>query len=258
LLQLLLLLRVFLLKLLELLLLLLLDLLPSSILGTSLLNLLLLLDLLLFDLLTLLVLLLAELLELLLMFLLNLRVHRGRRVRIVWPCISRPVIVGPVSTTVCRRIPGWIALRRLSAGVRRGRPIRIILGVARRLAGVIGRRRPVRIISHIGLRLSRIAGSGRPVRIVLIISLLLPLTVSVVVLLLAGPSISLPTLRCPRRSRRRQLDIRPDLLRVLILLLTHLRDGRRPAAIGLNLLLLSNEGDRSGGRRRLSHDGAFL
>ena len=48
------------------------------------------------------------------------------------------------------------------------------------------------------------------------------------------------------------------MLRVLGLDLTHLRNDRRPASIGLNGLLLFYEGYRSRGRRPFGHDGAFL
>jgi len=157
---------------------------------------------------------------------------------------------------------------RLAGIAGRRRPVRIILHVARRLAGVIGSRGPIRIISHIGLRLAGIAGRGRPVRIILhvarrlagvvvgsnrpvgiilIIPLLLPLAVSVVVLLLAGPRIALAVLWRPGCGRRRHSDVRARLCVVAGPLLTHLRNGRRPAAIGFNLLLLLYEGNRGCG-----------
>src|SRR6266446_5915809 len=201
----------FLLELLELLLLPLVDLLPSRLVCVSLLNLLLLLDLFLLDPLALLVLSLAELDILLPLLLIELRAHRRRRVGVVRPRTGRPVIVGPVSTTVCRRIPGLIALRQLAVGIGGGWPIRIILDVAPRLAGVIGTRGLVRIVSPIGLRLSRIVGSGRPVGIILIIPLLLPLAISFVVLPLAGPIIALAVLRRTGGGRRGHPDVRARL-----------------------------------------------
>ena len=59
-------------------------------------------------------------------------------------------------------------------------------------------------------------------------------------------------------GRRCDLDVWTSLSRVLDLCSAHFRDGRWPAAIGLNLLLLLYEGDRSRRRWRLGHDGAFL
>jgi hypothetical protein len=35
------------------------------------------------------------------LLLIELRAHRRHRVGVVWPRTCRPVIVGPVSTTVC-------------------------------------------------------------------------------------------------------------------------------------------------------------
>jgi hypothetical protein len=300
LLQFLLFLLVFLLELLELLLLPLVDLLPSRLVRVVLLNFLLLLDLFLLDPLALLVLSLAKLDFLLPLLLLEVRAYWGHRVCAVRPRTSRTVAVGPVASIVWGRIPGLIALGWLPTGIGSGRPVRIILHIARRLAGVIGSRGPiriippiglrlsciarsrrpvriilrvarrladvigslwpVRIISYIGLRLSRIARSRRPVRIILhvapwlagvvvgsnrtvgiilVIPLLLPCAVSVVVLLLAGPGIILAVLRRPSCDGRRHSDVRTRLFIVAYPRLTHLRDGRWPAAIGLNLLLLS-------------------
>ena len=238
LLELLLFLLVFLLEPLELLLLFLLDLLPSSIVGMLLESLLLLLDLLLLDSLALLVLLLAELVYLLLMLLLDLGINRWHRVW-VRPRVSRTVVVRSVSTIVCGRISRLIALGRPSRVAGSGRPVRVILHIALRLAGVaIGSRRFVGITLNIALRL--------------------PPAVSIVVLLLAGPIVGLAVLRCPGSGRRSQPKIRANLFGVSGLRLTHLRDGWRPAAIGLYLLLLPYERDRSRRWRRLGHHGAFL
>src|SRR5207245_5842201 len=68
-------------------------------------------------------------------------------------------------------------------------------------------------------------------------------------------------LRVSRRAglgRRCDLDVWTSLSRVLDLCSAHFGDGRWPAAIGLNLLLLLYERDRSRRRWRLGHDGAFL
>jgi len=82
-------------------------------------------------------------------------------------------------------------------------------------------------------------------------------TIAVVVLWLAGP-VGTDVLRSHNLGGRCNPDVRTSLLRVLGLHLTHLRDSRRPAAIGSNLLLLLHEGDRSGWWRRLGHDFALL
>jgi hypothetical protein len=82
-------------------------------------------------------------------------------------------------------------------------------------------------------------------------------TIAVVVLWLTGP-IGTDVSRSRILGGLRDPDVRTSLLRVLGLHLTHLRDGRRPAAIGSNLLLLLHEGNRSGWWRRLGHDFALL
>ncbi len=111
----------------------------------------------------------------------------------------------------------------------------------RLLFSVIGGRRPVRIVLYIGLN----------------IRLWLTRAIAVVVLWLTGP-VGTDVLRNRRLGGWCDLNVRTSLLRVLGLHLTHLRDRRRPASIGLNGLLLLYEGYGSRGRRRLSHDGAFL
>ena len=220
LLSLLLLLNLSLVDLLGLLLLSLVDLLPSSVHSISLLNPLLFLDLFLLDLLALLVLFQAELVQLLLMPLIELRVHRGIWIPAGGPSASRAIVIGLFAAVVCGRIPRLIALWLLS--------------------GVVGGRWPV---LYIGLN----------------IRLWLTRTIAVVVLWLTGP-VGTNVLWSRSLGGRCDLDVRTSLLRVLGLRLhlTHLRDGRRPASIGLNRLLLLYEGCRSRGRWRLSHDGAFL
>ncbi|PYT47146.1 MAG: hypothetical protein DMG47_02490 [Acidobacteria bacterium] len=61
-------------------------------------------------------------------------------------------------------------------------------------------------------------------------------------------TIPLNVTRCAGLGRRSDLDVRTGILRGLDLTSAHLRDGRRPSAIGLNDLLLFDE--RSGGWRR--------
>ena len=214
-------------ELLELLLLFLFNLQPSAVFRILLLNLLLLLDLLLLDALALPVLLQAELFQLLLMLLIELRVHSRARAAVVGPGGWRTVVIRLISAIVCRWITGLITLRRW--------------------AGVVVSRRLVRIALHIGLRLSRVVGTWRPIRIILNVRLLLPRTIAAVVLYRAGP-VGLDALRHVGIGGWCDLDVRTGLLRVLGLHLTHLRDGWRPAAIGLNGLLLLYEG--YGSRRR--------
>src|ERR1700682_1932566 len=117
------------------------------------------------------------------------------------------------------------------------------------------------MILYIGLRLSRVVGGRWPVRIVLYIGLNIRLwltrTIAVVVLWLTGP-VGTDGLRSRNLGGRCDPDVRTSLLRVLGLHLTHLRDGRRPAAIGSNLLLLLHEGDRGGWWGGLGHDFALL
>ena len=135
-------------------------------------------------------------------------------------------LAGVIGTRGLVRIVSPIGLRlsRIDGG---GRPVRIVLYVARLLAGVIGSLGLVpivSIVSHIGLRLSRIdrsrrhvriilhvarrlagvvVGSTRPVGIIVIIPLLLPLTIPLVVLPLAGPVIALAVLRRTGGGRTR-------------------------------------------------------
>src|ERR1700674_3713956 len=259
LLQLLLFLPVFLLELLELLLLFLLGLLPSCVVGILLLNPLLLLDLLLLNPLALLILLLAELVQLLLMPLIELRVHRGDRIRVpaAGPSDGRTIVIGLIPARVCRRIPRLTALWLLSCVIGGRRPVRIVLYIDRRLSGVVGSQGLIRITLHIGLRLARVVGHRRLVRIILNIRLWLTRTIAVAVLWLTRP-VGTNVLRSRKLGGWRDLDVWSSLLRVFTLRLTDLGDGCPPAAIGLNLLLLLYEGDGSGWGRCLGHHGAFL
>src|SRR5207248_1468080 len=106
-------------------------------------------------------------------------------------------------------------------------------------------------------RLYSVVGSWRLIRIILNVRLLLPRTIDAVVLYRAGP-VGLNVLRHASIGGRCELDVRTSLLRVLGLRLTHLGNGRRQAAIGLNGLLLLYEGYGGGRRCRPGHDGAFL
>ncbi|PYU39418.1 MAG: hypothetical protein DMG53_24570 [Acidobacteria bacterium] len=106
-------------------------------------------------------------------------------------------------------------------------------------------------------RLYSVVGSWRLIRIILNVGLLLPRTIDAVVLYRAGP-VGLDVLRHASIGGRCELDVRTSLWRVLGLRLTHLGNGRRQAAVGLNGLLLLYEGYRNGRRWRPGHDGAFL
>src|SRR6266704_1138507 len=191
-----------------------------------LLNFLLLLDLLLLDPLPFLVLFLAELLGFLLMLLFELRVHISRRIaRIVWPHRRRAVVVDS-------RIAGI-----------RGRIARLVA----RFVDVLIRRR--RIVLHNGrvcrfhLRLTDVAWSSR--------------SIARIVLHVAGP-VGRNVLRRARFCRWGDFHRDWSNLGVLALLLAHFRNRDRPAAIGLDELLLLLETSRRRRWRCLRHDATAL
>src|SRR5258708_3365662 len=248
LLELLLFLVVFLLELLELLLMSLIDLLLALLLAL-LVSLLLshslpFLLLLLFDLLALLILLLAKLFQLLLMLLIELRIHVVRTVRISWPRGRRTIVVH-------LRIAG--VRRSISRIGRRVRPIgrirrRSISGVGRRVRRAVGRicrrrivhgGRAVVIVLRVALVILHIT------RIVLHVARVVP-PVDWIVRRVVGWPIRLNVSGRAGLGRRGDLDVRTTLLHVFCLNFADLRDCGRPAAIGLDGLLLV--GGRSGRR----------
>ncbi len=198
-----------------------------------------------FDSLALLILPLAELFQLLLLLLFDPRVDRRSRVPVIRPSVGRTIVVRPFTASiVCRLIPRLAALLRSAGVVGRRRLVRIHLPGCRRLPRVVGRRRPIRIALYIGHLAASVVASRILVRIILTVRQRLARTISVVVRPLTLP-IGTSVLRRNRARRRRHLDVRTFLLDHLTWHATHLRDCRRPAAIGLDLLLLLDERDRS-------------
>src|SRR5258708_1754322 len=250
LLELLLFLVVFLLELMELLLMslidlllaLLLSLLVSLLLSRSLPFLLLLL----FDLLALVILLVAKLLQLLLMLLIELRIHVVRTVRITRPGRRWTIVVALRIAGIHRSVSavGWRVRRAV------GRICGSVSAVGRRVRRAVGRicrrrivhgGRAVVIVLRVALVILHIS------RIGLHVARVVP-PVDWIVRRVVGWPIRLNVSGRAGLGRRSDLDVRTTLLHVLGLNLTDLRDCGRPAAIGLNGLLLLDE--RSGRRRR--------
>src|SRR6266478_2537974 len=253
------------------------DSLPSPVIRIILLNLLLLLDLLLLDLLPLLVLLLAELFHLLLMPLVKLRIGVVRPVGVVRPRRRWTIVVHPRIARVARRVA---AVARGIAGVTgsvaavtclvrwlirwpvrriRWRSIlhrRWAAVVVLHVAAIVLDITPIildvaPIVSHVPAVVLRVA------RIVLDIAGVVPPVGRIVRRVVDGP-IRLSVSRRVRLYRRSDLDVGTRLLGVFHASPAHLGDGRRPAAVLSNLLLLLHEGHRSRRRRRLGHHRTFL
>src|SRR6266404_1147817 len=250
------------------------DSLPSSVIRIILLNLLLLLDLLLLDLLALLVLFLAELFHLLLMPLVKLRIGVVRPVGVVRPRRRWTIVVNP---RVARRVA---AVARGIAGVTGSvaavtRLVRwLIRWPVRRIRwrSILHRRRAAVVVLHVAaivLDITPIILDVAPIvshvpavvlrvaRIVLDIAGVVPPVGRIVRRVVDGP-IRLSVSRRVRLYRRSDLDVGTRLLRVFHASPAHLGDGRRPAAVLSNLLLLFHEGHRSGRRWRLGHHRTFL
>src|SRR6266404_2070597 len=107
------------------------------------------------------------------------------------------------------------------------------------------------IVSHVPAVVLRVA------RIVLDIAGVVPPVGRIVRRVVDGP-IRLSVSRRVRLYRRSDLDVGTRLLGVFHASPAHLGDGRRPAAVLSNLLLLFHEGYRSGRRWRLGHHRTFL
>src|SRR6266478_3980216 len=250
------------------------DSLPSPVIRIILLNLLLLLDLLLLDLLALLVLLLAELFHLLLMPLVKLRIDVVRPVGVVRPRRRWTIVVNP---RVARRVAAvawgiggvtgsvaavtWLVRWLIRWPVRRIRWRSILQRrwaavVVLHVAAIVLDITPIildvaPIVSHVPAVVLRVA------RIVLDIAGVVPPVGRIVRRVVDGP-IRLSVSRRVRLYRRSDLDVGTRLLGVFHASPAHLGDGRRPAAVLSNLLLLFHEGYRSGRRWRLGHHRTFL
>src|SRR6266436_2491736 len=229
------------------------------------------------DLLLLLVLLLAELFHLLLMPLVKLRIGVVRPVGVVRPRRRWTIVVHPRIARVARRVA---AVARGIAGVTgsvaavtclvrwlirwpvrriRWRSIlhrRWAAVVVLHVAAIVLDITPIildvaPIVSHVPAVVLRVA------RIVLDIAGVVPPVGRIVRRVVDGP-IRLSVSRRVRLYRRSDLDVGTRLLGVFHASPAHLGDGRRPAAVLSNLLLLFHEGYRSGRRWRLGHHRTFL
>src|SRR6266404_3332595 len=235
------------------------DSLPSPVIRIILLNLLLLL-----------VLLLAELFHLLLMPLVKLRIGVVRPVGVVRPRRRWTIVVHPRIARVARRVA---AVARGIAGVTGSVaavtclvrwlirwPVRRI-----RWRSILHRRWAAVVVLHVAaivLDITPIILDVAPVvlrvaRIVLDIAGVVPPVGRIVRRVVDGP-IRLSVSRRVRLYRRSDLDVGTRLLGVFHASPAHLGDGRRPAAVLSNLLLLFHEGYRSGRRWRLGHHRTFL
>src|SRR6266404_4686861 len=235
------------------------DSLPSPVIRIILLNLLLLL-----------VLLLAELFHLLLMPLVKLRIGVVRPVGVVRPRRRWTIVVHPRIARVARRVA---AVARGIAGVTGSVaavtclvrwlirwPVRRI-----RWRSILHRRWAAVVVLHVAaivLDITPIILDVAPIvshvpAVVLRVARVVPPVGRIVRRVVDGP-IRLSVSRRVRLYRRSDLDVGTRLLGVFHASPAHLGDGRRPAAVLSNLLLLFHEGYRSGRRWRLGHHRTFL